>query len=133
MEILSQNADIILTGKVVEQKSFWNKDKTRINTNAVVQAEEYLKGDYSEKTLIVTTLGGEIDDVGELYSHMPRFTNDEEVLLFVKKDKKDMKYKILNGEDGKLTLYRDKSGELMTSFNKKISALKNEIKNYVEK
>jgi len=133
MENLSQNADIILTGKVVEQKSSWNKEKTRIITNAVVQAEEYLKGDYSEKTLIVTTQGGEVGDIGELYSHMPRFNNDEEVLLFVKKDKKDLNYKILNGEDGKLTLYRDKNGELVTSSNKKISTLKNEIKNFVQK
>ena len=133
IENLSQKADIILTGKVIEQKSSWNGDKTRINTNVVVQAEEYLKGDYSEKALTVTTPGGEIGEVGELYSHMPRFTTDEEVLIFVKRDKQDMNYKVIGGEDGKLTLYRNKSGELVTSFNKKISALKNEIKNFVEK
>ena len=129
---LSEGADIILTGKVVEQNSSWNKDKTRIYTNVVVQAEEYLKGDYSEKSIALTTLGGEVDEVGELYSHMPRFSNEEEVLLFIKKDKKDMKYKVFNGEDGKLTLYRDKNGEMVTSGDKKISVLKNEIKNFVD-
>ena len=130
---LSEGADIILTGKVVEQNSSWNKDKSRIFTNVVVQAEEYLKGDYSEKSIAITTLGGEVGEVGELYSHMPRFSNAEEVLLFVKKDKKDLIYKVLNGEDGKLTLYRDKNGELVVSGDKKISALKNEIKNFVDK
>jgi len=130
---LSEGADIILTGKVVEQNSSWNKDKTRIFTNVVVQAEEYLKGDYSEKSIALTTLGGEVGEVGELYSHMPRFSNDEEVLLFVKKDKKDMNYKVLNGEAGKLTLYRNKNGEMVTSGDKKISALKNEIKSFVDK
>ena len=90
---LSEGADIILTGTVVEQNSSWNKDKTRIFTNVVIEAEEYLKGDYSEKSIALTTLGGEVGEVGELYSHMPRFNNYEEVLLFVKKDKKDKKDK----------------------------------------
>jgi hypothetical protein len=130
---LSEGADIILTGKVVEQKSNWNEDRTRIYTNVVVRAEEYLKGNYSEKSIALTTLGGEVGEVGELYSHMPRFSNDEEVLLFVKKDKKDMNYKVFNGEDGKMTLYRDKNGEMVISGNKKISTLKNEIKNFVNK
>ena len=64
---------------------------------------------------------------------MPRFSKDEDVLLFVKKDKRDLDYKVFNGEDGKMTLYTDKkTGEKMTSSNKKISTLKKEIKNYVE-
>jgi hypothetical protein len=131
IKILSKNADVILTGKVIRQNSSWNNDRSRIYTNVVVQADEYLKGNYSEKTLSLSTPGGEVGDVGELYSHMPRFNNEEEVLVFVKRDKKDKNYKVLNGEEGKLTLYRDKNGELVTSFNKKISSLKKEIQSYI--
>ena len=131
---LAQNADVILTGKVVEQKSHWNHDQTRISTQSTIKVDEYLKGNNIDKSIIVTTPGGEVGEVGELYTHMPRFSSDEDVLLFVKQDKKDMSYKILNGEDGKLTLYKDKNtGEIVTSFNKKISVLKKEIRNYVEK
>jgi hypothetical protein len=98
-----------------------------------LEVEEYLKGNNNNKTLVVTTPGGEVGEVGELYTHMPRFSKDEEVLLFVKKDKQETNYKVLNGEDGKMTLYTDKkTGEKITSSNKKISKLKNEIKNYVE-
>lgn len=130
---LSVSAEVILTGKVTKQNSSWNKDKTRIYTEVSVEVDEYLKGNNNNKTLVVTTPGGEVGEVGELYTHMPRFSKDEEVLLFVKKDKKDMSYKVLNGEDGKITLYTDKkTGEKVTSSNKKISKLKNEIKNYVE-
>ena len=129
---LSEGADIILTGKVVKQNSSWNQDRSRIYTDVIVQTDEYLKGEYAEKNITLTTPGGEVGEIGELYSHMPRFINDEEVLLFVKKDTKDMKYKVLNGEAGKLTLYRDKNGEIVTSFNKRISSLKKEIKNFVE-
>lgn len=130
---LSKGADIILTGKVVKQNSSWNHDGSRIYTAVEIQTEEYLKGDYNQKTIVLTTLGGEVDNIGELYSHMPRFSNDEEVLLFVKKDKKDLSYKVLNGEQGKLTLLADKNGgEKITGFNMKISELKKEIKGYVE-
>ena len=130
---LSVEADVILTGKVTKQNSSWNKDKTRIYTDVTLEVEEYLKGNNSNKTLVVTTPGGEVGEVGELYTHMPRFSKDEEVLLFVKKDKQETNYKVLNGEDGKMTLYTDKkTGEKITSSNKKISKLKKEIKNYVE-
>jgi hypothetical protein len=130
---LSKGADIILTGKVVKQNSSWNQDGSRIYTAVEIQAEEYLKGDYNQKTIVLTTLGGEVGNIGELYSHMPKFSNDEEVLLFVKNDKKDLSYKVLNGEQGKLTLQVDKNGgEKITGFNMKISELKKEIKGYVE-
>ena len=133
IQSLSKGADVILTGKVTKQNSSWNKDKSRIYTDVTLEVEEYLKGNNGNKTLVVTTPGGEVGEVGELYTHMPRFSKDEEVLLFVKKDTKDMNYKVLNGEDGKMTLYTDKkTGEKITSSNKKISKLKNEIKKYVE-
>ena len=133
IQSLSKEADVILTGKVTKQNSSWNKDKTRIYTDVSVEVDEYLKGNSSNKTLVVTTPGGEVGEVGELYTHMPRFSKDEEVLLFVKKDTKDMNYKVLNGEDGKMTLYTDKkTGEKVTSSNKKVSTLKNEIKNHID-
>jgi hypothetical protein len=131
---LSENSDIILEGKVIQKKSSWNENKTSIYTDVTLLVDEYLKGDQGKKTIVVTTPGGEVGEVGELYTHMPSFKSDEDVMLFVKEDKRDKSYKVLNGEDGKLTLYKDKkSGEKVTSFNQKISTLKKEIKSYVEK
>ena len=133
IQSLSKGADVILTGKVTKQNSSWNKDKSRIYTDVTLEVEEYLKGNNRNKTLVITTPGGEVGEVGELYTHMPRFSKDEEVLLFVKKDTKDMSYKVVNGEEGKIALYTDKkTGEKVTSSNRKISTLKKEIKNYVE-
>jgi len=132
LQKLSRDADVILTGKVARQESVWNRDKTRIITYTTIKAEEYLKGNINNDQLVVSHPGGEVDGVGELYSHMPSFNTEEEVLLFVKKDNNDMNYKVLNGEEGKLTLYRDKNGELLTPFNTKLSSLKNVIKSYVK-
>jgi hypothetical protein len=134
IEQLSERADVILTGKVVNQKSQWNHEQTRISTQSTIQVEEYLKGNEVNNTITVTTPGGEVGDVGELYTHMPRFNNNEDVLLFVKKDKNNVDYKIIDGEDGKMTLQKNnKTGELITPFNIKVSELKKEIKKYVEK
>lgn len=131
---LSEKSDVILEGKVVKQNSAWNQNKTRIHTEVTLEVDEYLKGNRGSKTLVVTTPGGEVGEVGELYSHMPSFSKDEEVLLFVKKDKQGESYKVTNGEEGKITLYRDKkTGEKITSSNQKISTIKKEIKNYVDK
>jgi hypothetical protein len=131
---MSEKADLIVEGKVVQKKSSWNKDKTRIYTDVTVQVDEYLKGNKGNNNIVITTPGGEVDGVGELYTHMPQFNNDEDVLVFVKEDKRDRSYKVFNGEDGKITLYKDKvTGEKVTPFNKKVSSLKKEINDYVNK
>ena len=129
---LSKGADVILTGKVTKQNSSWNENKTRIFTKATLQVDEYLKGTKNEKSVEVTYWGGEVGEVGELYTHMPRFANDEEVLVFLKKDEISKGYKVFDGEDGKISVIKDaKTGERITSSNVKINSLKREIKNYL--
>jgi len=134
IKVLSEKADLILIGKVSERNSRWNKDNTKIYTDVSINVDEYLKGNGINDRIIVTTLGGEVGEVGEFYTHIPRFINEEDVLIFLEQDQKDMSYRVLNGEDGKLTLYKDNiTGEKITSSHTKISSLKTEIKNYVEK
>ena len=131
---LSEGADIILTGKVVDQKSQWNSEKSRIYTHVTIQVDEYLKGANNQNRIVITNLGGEVGNVGETYSHVPTFQDDEDVLLFVKKSTKDESLRVFEGDEGKLTLYKDKNtGEKVTSKNVKASEMKKEIKNYVEK
>jgi hypothetical protein len=130
---LSKDSDVILTGKVIEKKSSWNESKTRIYTKTTVQVEDYLKGTNSEGSIEIRSLGGEVGDVGELYSHMPRFEDEEEVLVFLKKDDKNKEYKVLNGEEGKITVIADKkSKEKVTGSGVKIDKIKIQIKKYLE-
>ena len=134
LKTLSDNADIIVEGKVIQKKSSWDKNKTRIYTDVTLQVNEYLKGNKGNNTLVVKTLGGEVGSIGELYTHTPKFENDEEVLLFVKENKKDNSYRVFNGDEGKVTLYSDKvTGEKITASNKNISSIKSEIKSFVNK
>jgi hypothetical protein len=131
---LSEGADMIVTGKVVDQKSEWSSDKSKIYTNVTIQVDEFLKGSNNQNRIVIKNLGGEVGNVGETYSHVPTFQDDEEVLLFVKKSTKDESLRVFEGDEGKLTLYKDKkTGEKVTSKNIKASEMKKEIKNYVEK
>ncbi len=131
---LSEGADMIVTGKVVDQKSQWNSERSRIYTSVTIQVDEFLKGSNNQNRIVITHLGGEVGNIGETYSHVPTFSNDEDVLVFVKKSTKDETLSVFEGEEGKLTLYQNKnSGEKVTSNNIKAIEIKREIKNYVEK
>ncbi len=132
IENLSKGADVVLTGKVVQQNSSWNEDRSRIYTKATIQVEEYLKGNTNEGSIVVTYLGGEVGDVGELYTHMPKFEDDEEILVFLKRDQRTSSYKVFNGVEGKLSLVYDKNtGEKVTTSNVKINSLKTQIKSFI--
>jgi len=132
IESLSKEADLILTGMVVEQKSEWNKNRTKIFTHVTVEVDEYLKGANNQSRIVVSHLGGEVGDIGELYSHMPKFEDNEEVLVFLKKDEKNTHYKVLNGEEGKITIMSNpKTGEKVTTSNVRVNSLKTKIKSYI--
>jgi hypothetical protein len=130
---LSEKSDVILTGKVTQQTSSWNENRTRIFTNASIQVEEYIKGNNRGNSITVTYLGGEVGDFGEMYSHMPRFENNEEVLLFLKMDSKNTSFKVVNGEEGKVSVTTDpKTGEKVTSSKRHLSSLTSQIKSYTD-
>jgi hypothetical protein len=133
VETMSKNADVIITGKVTQQSASWNENKTRIYTQATIQVDEYLKGNSNGGSLVVIYPGGEVGDVGEMYSHMPSFENNEDVLVFLKKDDKSINYKVVNGEEGKINVLTDpKTGEKITASNVQINTLKAQIKSYIK-
>ena len=129
---LTVNADIIVTGKVSGNKSNWNTDKTRIYTEATLNVDEYLKGINNGSSVVINYPGGEVNGVGELYTHMPKFVDNEDVLVFLKKDEKG--YKVFDGEEGKIRIIKDaKTGEAITNSNIRVEDLKTQIKKYLAK
>jgi hypothetical protein len=131
---LATDADVIVTGKVAGQKSSWDNNKTRIYTEATLQVDEFLKGSNNGTSVVVTYPGGEVNGVGELYTHMPKFEKDEDVLVFLKRDEKNMGYRVFDGEEGKLKIIKDKNtGERITTSNVRVEDLKSQIKKYLTK
>ena len=132
IKYLTQSSEIVLIGKVSSRESFWNEDKSRIFTKVNIEAEEYLKGT-SSPTITITVPGGEIGEVGELYTHLPRFNDQEELLLFAKKNRSNQ-YIVAGGELGKIRIIRDEiSGKKLTASKKSIETLKNEIRLHIQK
>lgn len=132
LQRLTESADVIVTGNVSGQVSNWNANKSKIFTEATLKVDEYLKGNNSGSSIVITYPGGEVGGVGELYTHMPRFANNEDVIVFLKKDEKG--YKVFEGEDGKITIIKDaKTGEKMTTSNIQLKEMKTQIKKYLDK
>ena len=82
LEQMTNRADTIFTGRVVNQRADWNADHTRIYTFITFEVEHYLKGGNSARKTTVRLLGGR---VGPVIAHLPgtpKFIEGEEVLLF---------------------------------------------------
>jgi len=82
---MAKSADEILTGKVIQNESFWNDRKTNIFTRSTLQVDDCIKGGGAKRNIEVVCPGGEVGDVGEIYSHLPTLKKNEEVLLFLKR------------------------------------------------
>ncbi len=132
-EKLVNQSDYIAIGKVARLNSEWTSDRKRIETHATIDIEEYLKGNRPQKTMIITYLGGEVGEVGEYYSRTASFKQDEEVVVFVKKNNKGG-FRIINGLNGKLTIQKDEvTGKRMVSLEKSLDAVKSQIKKMAKK
>ncbi len=126
---LTRSSDLVVVGKIQKMYSGWNKQKTRIYTTVTVQVEDYVKGTQTGSTILVTHLGGEVDGVGELYSHTPKFTSQEEVMLFLHKNKEGNLI-ITKGDRGKFNLHKNASLNIKTiGTGENIDEVKNIVRN----
>lgn len=103
---LSQDADVIVVGKVGKLAAEWNADKSRIQTRVTITVSDVLKGNGATQTISVVVPGGEVGGVGEWYSHSPRFVNSEDVVVFAKKDRRGV-LRVASGQQGKFTITKD--------------------------
>lgn len=104
-EDLTRSSDVVVVGKVKELKSEWSPGKKAIVTRVTLDVNESLKGG-SGQTLTVLVPGGEVDGVGEWYSHTARFKKDDDVLLFAKKQG-ETGFRVTGGEEGRMLIARD--------------------------
>lgn len=105
LEDLTRSSEVIAVGKVTGMRGEWDQNKTRIVTRVTVEVSEYLKGN-AGTVMTITAPGGEVDGVGEWYSHTARFKKDDHVVVFAEKDKKG-NFRVARGEQGKLVIMKD--------------------------
>ena len=133
MTEMINRAEVIAVGKVTATQSQWNKEKTRIYTEVTVAVDEYMKGNQPRNTLTIVHPGGEVGEVGELYSETASFQKNEEVLVFASKDKLG-NLRVVGGNQGKYAITTDKtSGKKMVGSYRSLDNVKLEIKNTISK
>jgi hypothetical protein len=130
VEKVALSSEMIVVGKVNKKQCEWNEDKTRILTKVSIDVDEYVKGERAEQEITIMHWGGEIDGIGELYTHTPRFTENENVLLFVKKDKEE-NLRVCHGSEGKFRIQEDTTLKFKRVNNKSLDDLKAEIKAFI--
>jgi hypothetical protein len=104
---LAQQSEVVARGSVRQLKSAWEGKKERIVTYVTIQVDEFIKGGGAEKTLTLVNPGGEVDGVGEMYTHMATFREGEDVIVFAQKDREG-RLRVAGGQQGKFRLEKDK-------------------------
>jgi len=128
---MAQRADVVVVGRVSGLSSEWNENRTRITTKVAVAVDQYVKGGTPGNSLTLYVPGGEVDGVGEVYSHMPTFKTNENVLVFAEKDTRG-RFHVSGGREGKCLLQKDQiTGRLMVSGTKSLDEFTNQIKTAV--
>ena len=104
---LTDQSDVVAVGTVSAVHSEWNAEKTRIITRVNIRVREFLKGGEPDQSLVVVTPGGEVGDVGEIYSTTVRFNRDEEVVVFARR-KSGRDHEIAGGNQGRVPVREDR-------------------------
>jgi hypothetical protein len=130
MEELTRQSEVVAVGKVTATKAEWDRSRSRIVTRVSVAVGEYLKGNVGS-VMTITSLGGEVGGVGEWYSHTARFQKDEDVVVFVARDKNG-NFRVAGGQEGKLSIRKDDvTGQRQVSATLSLDDLRTRVRNAV--
>jgi hypothetical protein len=129
---LTRSADVVVVGKVTDVKSEWSPDRSRIYSTVTLAVDQHIKGDESQQSVIISTLGGEVDGVGEVYSHTAKFKIDEQVIVFASKDRQGQ-LKVIGGDEGKLTVTKEEeTGRMLVGGNEPLTIVTSHLKAVVQ-
>lgn len=78
------SAEIVLEGKVIDKRGFWNAEHTQIYSSHLIEVGHVYKGDNIDRVVEIISMGGEVDDMRTTISHYPELKVGIEVVLFCK-------------------------------------------------
>lgn len=107
-EDLITRADLVVQGRILDVRSFWNKEKTAILTEARVQVEDTLVGK-SGPVIAVRTIGGQVGDVRIVFEGGPELKAGDRQLLFLKKHP-DGALRVLGARQGQYRIRSNQQG-----------------------
>ncbi len=84
LEDLVGNSLLVVRGQTITSQSFLDENSQRVMTRHRFQANEYLKGE-GDRIIEVVTLGGELEDIGQIVPGEARLNAGEEVILCLRR------------------------------------------------
>ncbi|MBK8557417.1 MAG: T9SS type A sorting domain-containing protein [Lewinellaceae bacterium] len=85
----TEHSELVIEGKVMECRSFWNESSTQILTSNLVEVFKVFKGkDFNKETIEIITLGGTVGDRFSIVSHQKTFKPGMEGIFFCKANQK---------------------------------------------
>jgi len=87
LEDIAKESDYVVQGEVVDTKSEWNENKTRIYTYSTVAVKENISGS-APKTVFVKQKGGTVGNITLSVSDSLLLHKGDEVVVFLKPEKK---------------------------------------------
>lgn len=116
---MAREADLVARGKVVRTESRRSVDGMRIFTEVTLQVDERWKG-ASGSTVRFRVPGGTHDGIAQIVQGAPRFTEGEEVIVFLHRlpqpkglRDRPMPMQVVAMAQGKFSVRRDPKGTLM--------------------
>ncbi len=106
LRVLAAGADLIVQGQVLAHRSFWNHERTLIESETTVAVAQSWLGQ-AGRIIEVRTTGGYLaaDQVGLVSMHEATFAVGEEVLLFVQQAADS--WRVVAGAQGKFQLQHE--------------------------
>ena len=105
VEELSQKADLIVQGTVVDTKAELAADQSAIHTTVLISVQDQWKGKSTSSVTLVQP-GGSLGEIVEEVPGLPSFMPSEKVILFLK-EMPGGKLIVFGGEQGKFVLRFD--------------------------
>jgi hypothetical protein len=110
---LTKASDLIVKGSVVKTESHWTNPTWDPNSKIIVtditfRINEFIKGASHPKQVIIQTEGGEVGDIGLAVEDMPRFSSNEEAIVFLSSTTAKGVRTVINLHNGKYTIAQGK-------------------------
>lgn len=105
VEQLGEDSSAVVMGTVVNVRSFWNDTRSKIFTSTVIAVEESYKG-RPGGSVEVLQLGGTVDNVQVTAHGALRWTEGEEVVLFLE-PATEGRFQVAGFSQGKFKVSRD--------------------------
>ncbi len=129
---MSTVADVIVVGEVVDQRTFWNDEKTRIYTVTRVRVSEALKGTSEGAEIEIRQIGGTLDGLTQSIVGNAKLAKGEEVLVFLDRDDQKPLHYVIGMAQGKFSIDRSSGVARVVRSMEGLALAKTDAKKIVE-